>query len=185
MNTSTTCCNLLNTFDPAAPGVCDSIKMLYTAGDQVQDLNDVLNIVDLFTDTLRVDDFTEVVNTINANIDLLSLFCPGASSIGYCLEPVDFTQNAYEIGVGGDCPPLEDRTGTETSGVINAVVIQSVATVPPLTNTEYIASNCIFLDAGFCVELNVSFSAEIGPCPLQVATADPQQKEEAPQDKKK
>ncbi len=104
MNQNDTCCFFLNliTEQVAPPGtdsICNVIKSIFTSGDQIQDMNQVLEVIEVFGGSgLTLSTLQAVIDGVNAEAGFIANFCTQAREIGYCMNPdVDFTQNNYAL----------------------------------------------------------------------------------------
>ncbi len=97
LNTSDVCCQAVNGI---AAGVCEGIRELYPEADLVQSLDDVLGVIAAFgSPSLSVQQFEFIASQVNDQADLLMLFCPGTTALGYCVDVDDSVAYGLISGV--------------------------------------------------------------------------------------
>ena len=109
MNESGSCCGTINSQTPVGvtPEICDAITAIYSSGDEVTMLSDILVIFGSFgTGDISIAGFSSAAATVNDNVGLLSLaFICGSTvnTIEYCVDPASTAETFLVVADLGNC----------------------------------------------------------------------------------
>ena len=177
LHISAFCCSQINN---AIPGACDSIKSRFSSGSEIQGLEDFTNVFNNDTaakSTLR--QLAAGIEAFNAQSGLISLVCPGAGAIAFCLDTeLDFNARAYQITSTAcgfaDCVDTISITPSFLAAdphqsifkAMSVVLAQGIVTAGNLENLEFRAGTEVSLSTDFQVQEGATLEIIIEDCEI-------------------